>query len=108
MTLGNAAAACVRVIVWCKDCRHQVERAAAEMAQRCGVETAMPDWRDRLVCSRCSSRRSTPPMIKVRPLAADGVGPGGQGGAPLTVSSLCACMTAAEKTSISGANNSRY
>ena len=50
MTLGNAAAACVRVIVWCKDCRHQVERAAAEMAQRCGVETAMPDWRDRLVC----------------------------------------------------------
>jgi hypothetical protein len=25
MTLGNAAAARVRLIVWCKDCRHQVE-----------------------------------------------------------------------------------
>jgi hypothetical protein len=23
MTLGNAAAARVRLIVWCKDCRHQ-------------------------------------------------------------------------------------
>jgi len=34
MTLGNAAAAHVRVIVWCKNCRHQVERVAAEMAQR--------------------------------------------------------------------------
>jgi len=25
MTLGNAAAAQVRLIVWCLDCRHQVE-----------------------------------------------------------------------------------
>jgi hypothetical protein len=25
MTLGNAAAAGVRLIVWCKECRHQVE-----------------------------------------------------------------------------------
>jgi hypothetical protein len=25
MTLGNAAAARVGLIVWCKDCRHQVE-----------------------------------------------------------------------------------
>jgi hypothetical protein len=25
MTLGNAAAARVRLIVWCCDCRHQVE-----------------------------------------------------------------------------------
>jgi hypothetical protein len=25
MTLGNAAAARVRLIVWCKECRHQVE-----------------------------------------------------------------------------------
>jgi hypothetical protein len=25
MTLGNAAAAKVRLIVWCKDCQHQVE-----------------------------------------------------------------------------------
>jgi hypothetical protein len=25
MTLGNAAAARVRLIVWCKECQHQVE-----------------------------------------------------------------------------------
>ena len=56
MTLGNAAAAHVRLIVWCKDCRHQIEPDAAEMAQRYGAETPVPDWRDRLVCSQCGSR----------------------------------------------------
>jgi hypothetical protein len=56
MTLGNAAAAGVRLIVWCKDCRHQVEPDAAEMAVRYGGETAVPDWRQRLVCSKCGSR----------------------------------------------------
>jgi hypothetical protein len=44
MTLGNAAAARVRLIVWCKDCRHQVEPDPAEMAQRYGAETTAPDW----------------------------------------------------------------
>jgi hypothetical protein len=32
MTLRNAAAAHVRLIVWCRDCRHQVEPDPAEMA----------------------------------------------------------------------------
>jgi hypothetical protein len=32
MTLGNAAAARVRLIVWCLDCHHQVEPDLAEMA----------------------------------------------------------------------------
>jgi hypothetical protein len=32
MTLGNAAAAKVRLIVWCKDCRHQIEPDPGEMA----------------------------------------------------------------------------
>jgi hypothetical protein len=36
MTLGNAAAACVRLIVWCLDCQHQVEPDPAEMI--------VPDW----------------------------------------------------------------
>jgi len=49
MTLGNAAAAHVRPIVWCLDCRHQVEPDPAEMA--------VPDWHVRLVCSHCGSRR---------------------------------------------------
>jgi hypothetical protein len=70
MTLGNAAAAQVRFIVWCKACRHQVEPATAslraaeggtsadpaEMAQRYGPETPVADWHKRLVCSRCGSR----------------------------------------------------
>jgi hypothetical protein len=66
MTLGNAAAARVRLIVLCKVCRHQVEPDPAEqitsamfteMAQRYGAETTVPDWRERLVCSKCGSRQ---------------------------------------------------
>jgi hypothetical protein len=57
MTLGNAAAAHVRLIVWCKDCRHQIEPDPAEMAARYGAETPVPDWRERLVCSRCGGRQ---------------------------------------------------
>jgi hypothetical protein len=53
MTLGNAAAAYVRLIVWCRNCRHQVEPDAAEMAERYGAETTVPEWRERLVCSAC-------------------------------------------------------
>ena len=36
MTLGNAAAAQVRLIVWCKACQHQVEPDPAER----GLSTA--------------------------------------------------------------------
>jgi len=43
MTLGNAAAARVRLIVWCLDCRHQVEPDPAEMAERYGAEVPVPD-----------------------------------------------------------------
>jgi hypothetical protein len=57
MTLGNAVAARVRLIVWCKDCRHQVEPDPAEMAQQYGAETTAPDWSARLVCSQCGSRQ---------------------------------------------------
>ena len=57
MTLGNAAAARVRLIVWCKECQHQVEPDPAEMAARYGAETPVLDWRERLVCPRCGSRR---------------------------------------------------
>jgi len=57
MTLGVAAAAGVRLIVWCKECRQQVEPDPAEMATRYGAGTAVLDWRARLVCSRCGSRQ---------------------------------------------------
>jgi len=56
MTLGSAAAAHVRLIVWCKNCRHQVDPDPAEMAAQCGAEITVLDWKERLVCSRCGSR----------------------------------------------------
>jgi hypothetical protein len=56
MTLGNATAARVHLIVWCKECRHRVEPDPAEQAQRYSPETAIPEWCRRLVCSPCGSR----------------------------------------------------
>ena len=47
MTLGSAAAAHGRLIVWCKACQYQVEPDPAEMAKRYGPETPIPDWRKR-------------------------------------------------------------
>jgi hypothetical protein len=41
MTLGNAAAAKVRLIVWCLNCGYQVEPDAGEMAERYGPETTV-------------------------------------------------------------------
>jgi len=57
MTLGSAAAAHVRLIVWCRDCQHQVEPDPAEMVDRYGDETTVSEWHARLVCSQCGSRR---------------------------------------------------
>jgi len=57
MTLGNAANAKVRLIVWCKACGHQVEPDADEMAARYGADRSVLDWRDRLVCSECGGRQ---------------------------------------------------
>jgi len=57
MTLGNAAAARVRLIVWCKGCQRQGEPEPAEIAARYGAETPVLNWRDRLVCSICGSRQ---------------------------------------------------
>jgi hypothetical protein len=56
MTLGNAAAARVWLILWCKECQHQVEPDPAEMAQRY-AGTAVLEWRERLGGSRRDSRR---------------------------------------------------
>jgi hypothetical protein len=56
MTLGNAAAARVRLIVWCKACGHRAEPDPAGMVERYGAETSVPEWRKRLVCSHCGSR----------------------------------------------------
>jgi hypothetical protein len=45
MTLGAAAAAGVRLIVWCKECRYQVEPDPAEQARRYGAEMPVLEWR---------------------------------------------------------------
>jgi hypothetical protein len=55
-TLGGTAAAGVRLIVWCRGCQHQVEPHPADQAQRYGAEMTVPDWRERLICSKCGSR----------------------------------------------------
>ena len=57
MTLGNAAAVRVRLIVWCRDCARQVEPDPAELSNRYGAETPVLEWRRRLVCSGCGSRK---------------------------------------------------
>jgi hypothetical protein len=56
MTLGGAAAAGVPIIVWYKACQHQIEPDPAELAERYGAEATVPDWRERLVCSKCGGR----------------------------------------------------
>jgi hypothetical protein len=56
MTLGNAAKAGVRLIVWCKKCQHQVEPDPTEMVARYGADVSVIDWKERLVCSACGSR----------------------------------------------------
>ena len=56
MTLGNAAQARVRFIVWCKDCEHQVEPDVAAQAARYGNATIVLDGKKRLVGSRCGSK----------------------------------------------------
>jgi len=58
MTLGAAAAAGVRLIVWCKACQHQVEPNPAEMATRYGAGTSVLDWREKLVRSKCGGREA--------------------------------------------------
>jgi hypothetical protein len=57
MTLGGAAAAGVRLIVWCRGASIMSSPDPAEMAGRYGAETTVPDWAARLVCGRCGSRR---------------------------------------------------
>src|SRR5580704_15822462 len=49
MTLGSAAAAHLRLIIWCQEYCHRVEPDPAEMAERLRAETTVPDWAARLV-----------------------------------------------------------
>jgi hypothetical protein len=53
MTLGNALAAKVRLIVWCKGCSHQAEPNIADQVARYGADLVVIDWAKRLRCSAC-------------------------------------------------------
>jgi len=55
-TLGSTAAAQVSVIVWCRECQHQVEPDPAEHAARWGADLAVVDGVKPLKCSQCGSR----------------------------------------------------
>jgi hypothetical protein len=56
MTLGNALAAKVRLIVWCKACRHKAEPDVAEQVARHGEAMTVIAWARRLRCSACNGR----------------------------------------------------
>jgi hypothetical protein len=45
----------VRLIVWCKAWQYQADPDPADQALWCGAETTVPDWRERLVCSKFGS-----------------------------------------------------
>ena len=67
MTLGQAARARVRLIVWCKSCRHEARPDPAELASRYGGAMTVIDWAARLACSRCGARAADFVLTGYRP-----------------------------------------
>jgi hypothetical protein len=51
VTLGQAVAAKVRLIVWCKACLHRFEPETAELAEQHGDATTVPAWARRVRCT---------------------------------------------------------
>jgi hypothetical protein len=58
MTLSVAAAAQVRLIVWCKACQHQVEPDPAEIAARYGGYSVLDCARADGIFRECGSRKA--------------------------------------------------
>ena len=56
MTLGQALAAHVRLIVWCKSCNHRAEPDLATQTAQRGSGTPVPDWARLLRCTECAKR----------------------------------------------------
>jgi hypothetical protein len=55
LTLGQAVAAKVRLIVWCKACLHRFEPDTAELAQEHGAATTAGGMREALRCTQCGA-----------------------------------------------------
>jgi hypothetical protein len=58
MTLGQALAAQVRLIVWCKSCNHRDEPEVATQVVQHGFEMTVIDWARLLRCAECSARNA--------------------------------------------------
>lgn len=58
MTLGQALAAQVRLIVWCKGCNHRVEPDIATQVAQHGEGMAVLDWARLLRCNECGAREA--------------------------------------------------
>ena len=56
LTLGQALAAQVRLIVWCKACGHRAEPDVAEQVSHHGSAMTVIDWAARLRCQDCGER----------------------------------------------------
>ena len=56
MTLGQALAAKVRLIVWRKAWGHRAEPAVVDQVARYGADASVLDWASRLRCSACDGR----------------------------------------------------
>ena len=56
MTLGQALAAHVRLIAWCKSCNHRAEPDLAIQVAQHGSGMPVPDWARLLRCTECGTR----------------------------------------------------
>src|SRR5438309_1253016 len=56
--LGSTLGAHLALIVWCKDCRHQVEPDISDQVERYGAGLTLLEWAARLWCGECGSRGS--------------------------------------------------
>ena len=56
LTLGQALAAHVRLIVWCKSCNHRADPDVATQVVQHGSEMPVPDWARLLRCTECGER----------------------------------------------------
>src|SRR3954453_22952981 len=56
LTLGQALAAHVRLIVWCKSCNHRAEPEVATQVAQHGAGMTVIDWARLLRCTECGER----------------------------------------------------
>ena len=56
LTLGQALAAHVRIIAWCKSCNHRAEPDIATQVAHHGSGMPVIDWARLLHCAQCGAR----------------------------------------------------